>query len=144
MTRQSATAQSRPQRDATRVALRAVSGVLVAAMGVIHLYLWVDGFRDVPVIGTLFLVNAVGGLLLAVALLGAPGRTVVAVAVLAAVFTAGTLGALFLSLTVGLFGFQESFGGPMMSMTIIVESAGVVALLALATRPVVRAGRSSG
>jgi len=40
--------------------------VLVSAA--VHLYLWLDGFRDLSIIGPAFLLNAVGGAVIAVLL----------------------------------------------------------------------------
>jgi hypothetical protein len=111
---------------------RVVGALLTAAMGVIHLVLWFDGFRDVPVVGVLFLLNAVGAAVLAVVVLMAPGRLLAAVAGLGALFTAGTLAALIVSLTVGLFGVREFISAPLVPTTLVVESLGTVVLAALA------------
>ncbi|MGH3835667.1 MAG: hypothetical protein ACRDSF_08165 [Pseudonocardiaceae bacterium] len=105
---------------------------LTAAMGWIHLQLWVNGFREVPVVGTLFLLNAIGAAVLAAALLVVPVRLLSAAAAVTAVFTAGTLAGLILSLTVGLFGVQESLQTPLVPATLMVESAGVLALVLIA------------
>ncbi|MGH4010914.1 MAG: hypothetical protein ACRDTH_22615 [Pseudonocardiaceae bacterium] len=105
---------------------------LTAAMGWIHLLLWVDGFREVPVIGPLFLLNTIGAAVLAVALLVVPVRLLSVVAAVTAAFTAGTLVGLILSLTVGLFGVQESLQTPLVPTTLLVESAGVLLLVLLA------------
>lgn len=78
---------------------RLLGAGLTAAMGWIHLQLWVDGFREVPVVGTLFLLNAIGAAVLAVVLLVVPVRLLSAAAAVTAVFTAGTLAGLILSLT---------------------------------------------
>jgi len=45
----------------------AAAGVLLSA--VVHLDLWQQGFRDIHTIGPLFLLNALGGLIIGVALL---------------------------------------------------------------------------
>lgn len=119
-------------RPAIVVVGRLLGVALTAAMGWIHLQLWVDGFREVPVIGPLFLLNAIGAAVLAVALLVVPVRLLSAVAAVTAVFTAGTLAGLILSLTVGLFGVQESLQTPLVPATLIVESAGVVLLVLIA------------
>ncbi|MBT2509042.1 hypothetical protein J7I98_24760 [Streptomyces sp. ISL-98] len=114
------------------IALRLVSAALTVAMAAIHLYLWDDGYRDLETIGVLFLLNGIGGGLLALALLAAPTRYIGVVAVLGALFTAGTLAALVVSLTTGLFGFEETLDAELVKPTIAVESAGIVALTALA------------
>lgn len=98
-------------------------------MGWIHLQLWLDGYREVPVVGTLFLLNAIGAVILATALLAAPGRLLAAAAVVTALFTGGTLAGLVLSLTMGLFGVHESLQTPLVSATLVVESAGVLVLV---------------
>lgn len=116
-------------RSALLLTSRLLGAALTGAMGWIHLWLWVDGFREVPVIGTLFLINAIGAGLLVAALLVVPVRLRSAVAAVTAVFTAGTLLGLILSLTVGLFGSQETLQTPLVPTTLIVESAGVLVLV---------------
>ncbi|NYI58807.1 hypothetical protein [Cellulomonas soli] len=49
--------------------LRTLTALCVATSGAVHLYLWQDGMRNVDIVGPAFLVNGVGGLLLAVLLL---------------------------------------------------------------------------
>ncbi|MBB4986529.1 MULTISPECIES: hypothetical protein [Streptomyces] len=112
--------------------LRLVAAGLTATMGAIHLSLWADGYRDLATIGPLFLLNGIVGCLLAVALLVTPYRWVALVATATALFTAGTLGALFLSLTTGLFGFEESTDAELVRPTLAVETAGIVVLTTLA------------
>ncbi|MFE3070527.1 hypothetical protein [Streptomyces sp. NPDC059247] len=119
-------------RAVARLVLRLAGAGLTAAMAVIHLYLWQEGYRDLTTIGPLFLVDGVVGLLLAVALLVAPVRGLAPLAAVAALFTAGTLGALVLSLTTGLFGFEESLHAELVQPTLYVETAGTAVLIALA------------
>ena len=113
----------------------AVAAVMVAA--VVHFDLWADqGFRQIPTIGPLFLLDAAGGVAI----------TVVAVAwrhwlpVLAIIgFGASTVGAFFLSVTVGLFGMHETTAGTPQLVCEIAEMAAVVlGILLLVVR-----GRSS-
>ncbi len=54
--------------------LRLLGAVLLAAMAGIHLYLWAAGYRDIPTIGPLFLLNVVAGGVLCLAVLAAPWR----------------------------------------------------------------------
>jgi len=120
------------------IAARVLGAALTAVMAWIHLDLWVGGYRDVPTIGVLFLLNGIGAVLLVLGLLTAPTRVLGTVSGAAALFTAGTLAGLIASLTVGVFGFQEYLGAPLVVTTIIVEAAGTVVLTALtATRAVV-------
>jgi 4-amino-4-deoxy-L-arabinose transferase-like glycosyltransferase len=116
------------------VAGRLVGAGLLAAMAGIHLHLYGGGYRGVPTIGPLFLLNGVLGLLAAIAVLVTPRRWLGWFSVAGAGLQAGTLGALILSLTVGLFDFTESTRAPLVWTTIAVESTGAVVLLALAVR----------
>ncbi|MFE1383766.1 hypothetical protein ACFW6S_32970 [Streptomyces sp. NPDC058740] len=123
---------TRDRRAGHRLVPRVLAAGLTAAMAAIHLHLWADGYRSLATIGTMFLINGIVGCVLAAALLVAPARLLGAVALGTALFTAGTLGALVLSLTTGLFGFQESIDAPLVRPTIVVEAVGVVVLTALA------------
>jgi hypothetical protein len=86
------------------VAFRLGISASLAVSGVIHAYLYVSGYRDIPTIGPAFLGQAVVFCVLALLVLaGGPAwlRWV------AAVLSAGALVAFALSRTVGLFGFTE-------------------------------------
>ncbi|WP_340373911.1 hypothetical protein U5640_01115 [Streptomyces sp. SS7] len=120
------------ERTAATFVLRLAGAGLTAAMAAIHLRLWDEGYRGLDTIGPLFLLNGVVGLLLALALLVTPVRRLVPVAAVTALFTAGTLGALVLSLTTGLFGFVESMDAELVRPTVYVEAAGVAVLALLA------------
>ncbi len=88
--------------------LRIVTAAAALVSAVVHLLLWVDGYRDISVIGPAFLLNAVAGAVIAVLLL--VWRHWVP-AFLAAGFGASTLGAFVISATVGLFGVHERWTG---------------------------------
>lgn len=83
---------------------RSLAAVLLLAGGVLHLNLWTGGYRFVPTIGPLFMVNFVASIALAAAVLTSR-RTSVALAGMT--FAAGSLVALVLSRTIGVFGFTE-------------------------------------
>ena len=112
--------------------LRVVGAVLLAAMAWIHWDLWLDGYRTVDVIGPAFLLNAVAGFALAVVLLVVPRRLLWPAAALGALTALGSLAALLLSTTVGLFGFVESTAAPLWWETFWIEAAAVVVLAVLA------------
>jgi hypothetical protein len=118
-------------------AVRLLGGALLAAMAGIHLALWLDGFRDVPWIGPLFVANVVLGALAAGAVLLAPRRELPWVALLAGLLAIGTLAGLVLSLTVGLFGYHETSGGYVLP-TIVVEAAAAVVLAGYGGRELLR------
>ncbi|MFI5963304.1 hypothetical protein ACIA8J_14130 [Streptomyces asoensis] len=120
------------EATATRLVLRVAGAGLTATMAAIHLRLWAEGYRDLATIGPLFLLDAVVGAVLAVALLLTPVRGLPAVAAVTALFTAGTLGALVLSLTTGLFGFVETLDAELVRPTLYVEAAGTVVSAVLA------------
>jgi hypothetical protein len=103
-------------------------------MGGIHLYLVLFGGFD-GLVGTLFILNAIGGLVLAVAILAAPRRFLFLVSVLSLLFMAGTLAALLLSLTpAGFLGVREQLAATLVTETIIVESIGTLVLLVTTLR----------
>jgi hypothetical protein len=114
------------------MAARVVAAALVAAMGVIHFHLWSSGYKHIHIIGIFFLLNAIGGIVLALALLAVPTRLLSVVAALAAIFTAGTLLGLVLSRQVGLFGFKEYSGVPYETESIVLESVGIALTAILA------------
>ncbi|MFI7413370.1 hypothetical protein ACIBU0_32315 [Streptomyces sp. NPDC049627] len=120
------------ERTIALVVLRLAAAGATAAMGAIHLDLWYDGYRYLDTIGPLFLLNAIGAGLLALALLITPTRLLPLLAALGALFTAGSLGALIVSLTSGLFGFEETLEADLVKPTLVVEAAGCVLLVALA------------
>ncbi|MGH9294471.1 MAG: cupredoxin domain-containing protein [Acidimicrobiales bacterium] len=83
-------------------------GLLLASCG-IHLDLYLTGYRDIPTIGSLFLLQVIVAFVLGAAAVvtagtESPGRLGAAAA---AAFALSTLGGYFLSLWVGLFGFHE-------------------------------------
>ena len=112
--------------------LRIVGALLLAAMGWIHLDLWLDGYRNISVIGQAFLLNVVAGFGLDVLLLVTPRRFLPHVAALGALFCIGTLGALLISTWWGLFGFKESTAASLYWESFWVELVGFAVLGALA------------
>ncbi len=114
------------------VALRIVGAALLVGMAWIHYHLWGLGYSSVSLIGPLFLTNAIVGVLLALAVLFIPGRLLGITSALSSLFTLGTLAALLVSIFWGLFGFDETFQGPLVKTTLVVEIAGVIVLALLA------------
>jgi hypothetical protein len=120
------------ERTVALIALRLATAGTAVATGAIHLHLWYDGYRYLDTIGPLFLLNAIVAGLLALSLLITPTRLLPILATLGTLFTAGTLVALIVSLTSGLFGFQEVLDAKLVKPTLAVEAAGCVLLAALA------------
>jgi hypothetical protein len=85
-------------------AIRVGISATLAVSGVIHAYLYIDGYRHIPTVGPAFLLQASVFCALALLILvGAPTWFSWAGAAL----SVGTLIAFALSRTVGLFGFSE-------------------------------------
>ena len=91
---------------ATRVqlGLRVVGAGLLAATGAIHLDLYLTGYKNIPTIGWLFLLQVIAAFGLALLVLVRGGRLAAA---LGAGFAVATLGGYLLSIWFGLFGFTE-------------------------------------
>jgi hypothetical protein len=115
----------RSPRGAVAMLLRLGSVAVLVLIGYIHLHLWQEGYRQIPTDGPMFLLDALAAFVLAAALL-AWARPVVGL--LAAGFAAGTLGALLISLGVGLFGFHESISASYVVESIVIEAIVTVAL----------------
>ncbi len=113
-------------RRAVALLLRLACAALLAWIGYIHLHLWAEGYRQIPTDGPLFLADAVAGFALAAALLA---RARPLAGLLAAGYIVSDLGALLISLTVGLFGFKESLSASYVVQTLIIETITLLALL---------------
>jgi hypothetical protein len=116
------------------VVARVAGAGLLTWMGWIHLHLWSNGYKHLPSIGNLFLLNFIGAVLIALALLVTPGRFLAVVAAAGALLAAGTLVSLIISINVGLLGFQDSLDAPFVHLSIGVEAAAVAVLTATALR----------
>ena len=119
-------APSRGGRWAAALLLRLGCVALLAWIGYIHLHLWQEGYRQIPTDGPLFLLDAVAAFLLAAVLLAWPRPLA---GLLAAGYTASTLGALIISLTVGLFGFRESISASFVTQSLTIETITVLTLI---------------
>ena len=113
-------------RRAAAFLLRLTCAALLAWIGYLHLHLWLEGYRQIPTDGPLFLLDAVAGFALAaLLLLWAAPLTGLA----AAGYTVSTLAALLISLSVGLFGFRESITASYVTQSLAIEAITVLALL---------------
>ena len=111
--------------------MRVVGAAAVLVSAAVHLYLWFNGFRDLSVIGPAFLLNAVGGAVIAVLLV--TWRSWVP-ALLTAGFGVSTLGAFILSATVGLFGLHERWVGWTVWTAAVAEVVAIVVGVLLLVR----------
>ena len=123
-----AEAPARERTPVTGWVLRGTGAALLALTAVIHGYLWQQGYDDIPVIGPAFLLDTVLGAVAALLVLTAPHRFLPWVAAAGALVAAGTLAALLLSTTTGLFGFVESTAAALWWESFWIELAAVVVL----------------
>ena len=120
------TAAERGGRRAAALLLRLGCVALLAWIGYLHLHLWLEGYRHIPANGPLFLLDAVTGFALAAVLLAWPRPLA---GLLTAGYTAATLAALLISLSVGLFGFRESISASYVVESLAIETITVLALI---------------
>jgi hypothetical protein len=112
------------------LALAATGGAFLIWSSIIHLELWDDGYRDISVIGPLFLIQGIVGIILGVAIAGFRSLFLLAAGVVTGLATAGGL---LLSVNGGLFGYTESLAVPYATLSLAVEfTAAFVLLLATA------------
>lgn len=117
---------ARPSGLLSPVIWRILSALALLTMGGIHFYLVLYGIGGV--LGFLFVLNAIGGLVLAIAMLGAPRRLLPVASVLSLLFILGTLIALILALTVSFFGITETLNFTLVPTTLVVEPIGIIVL----------------
>ena len=127
----------RSQRSWQLLGLRLAGSGLLIATGAIHLDLYLTGYRTIPTIGWLFLLQVIAAFGLGLAVLAIPSRLVIASRLAAAAgagFALATLGGYLLSVWTGLFGFKEvrTTAGIVAG---VVEVVAFVVLAALALAP---------
>lgn len=109
--------------------LRAIGATAAVVSALIHLYLWFDGVKDQGVVGALFVVNVVAGLVIAVLLVRWPHWLPL---FLLAGFGATTFGAFLTATTAGLFGIHTDWSWYAWLAAIAEVGAVVVAVCAAA------------
>jgi hypothetical protein len=125
---------------------RALAAAAVTVSALLHLRMWFDGVRDQSV-GPAFMMNAIGGVLIAVLLV--TWRHWLPL-LLAVGFGLSTLGAFTIATTVGLFGVHDHWTGGYVWTAAVSEAVAVVAGLVAAkregllSRPFLRPGRQHG
>lgn len=107
--------------------VRLCAALLLLAGGAVHYELWTSGYRYIPTIGPLFMTNFIASIGLAAAVVMSR-RAIVAFAGIA--FAAGSLAALVLSRTVGVFGFTETIWTIEAFQTLLSEVGAIVVLAA--------------
>ena len=120
--------------DSSRVLLhtmRILSAIILVVIGGIHFVLVLDGVGGM--LGVLFILNAVAGLLLAIGMLALHGRLLELTTILSLAFIVASLLALLLALTVGLFGITETWSFTLVPQTVAIDAIGVVVLAITST-----------
>src|SRR6202034_924982 len=113
----------------TVLALTGTGAGFLVWSAVIHLMLWSDGYKDISVIGPLFLVQGIASIVLAVAIVAFRWLALIAAGAVAGVATAVGL---LLSVNVGLFGYTESLTVPYAVLSLAVEFTAAFVLLVAA------------
>jgi len=118
--------RSRQIRDLAATAGFVAGGLLLVWSAYIHFHLWSNGYRSIPSIGPLFLLQSISGLVV--------GVIVVAVrrlwaAVVGIGFALMTVGGFLVTVAHGLFGFKDSWMAPFATEAFTVEVAAAAVLL---------------
>jgi predicted lipoprotein with Yx(FWY)xxD motif len=122
-----------------QLGLRAAGALLLAVSACIHLALYLTGYRSIPTIGWLFLLQVVVGFVLVVGALVTHSRLAAAAG---AAFALSTLGCYLLAVWIGLFGFKEIRTRAGIAAGLIeVAAFATLALAALATSAAPQATR---
>jgi hypothetical protein len=131
--------------------MRRLGAIAILGVGAVHLQQYLGGYRSIPTIGPLFLLNAVGSGVVAIGLLAPIERilhhrgaelTSGLLAGAALAIAAGSLVALFVSENGTLFGFSETGYRPVIVLAIIAEALAIVLLAPVAAVSLKRAGAS--
>jgi len=131
---------AQPSRRLRWLGLRLAGAGLLAASGAIHLDLYLTGYRSIPTLGWLFLLQVIAAFALAAAVLATGSRLI---ATAGAGFALATLGGYLLSVWIGLFGFKEirTTAGTVAG---VIEVAAFAALATLAAAPAPPRGQQAG
>ena len=108
--------------------MRILSAIVLIAAGGIHLFLVFDGTGGV--LGVLFVLNAIAGIILGVAMLALRGTLLMLASGLSLLFIIASFLSLALALTVGLFGVNVMWSFTLVPQTFVVEGIGILVLAA--------------
>jgi hypothetical protein len=119
----------------TRWVVRLAGAGLLGATAGIHAYLYDNGYKSIPKIGTMFLALVIGASILCLAVAFVPERVLPLAALAGAGLQAATVIGLFIFTHHTIFNFRESSQAKYYWESVYVEIAGAIILggLALAT-----------
>lgn len=132
---------------------RRLGALTLLIVGGVHLQQYLAGYSDVPTIGTLFLLNAIGAAVVAVGLMAPFERLVndrradlaaALLSALGAMIAIGALIALFISESQPLFGFMEDGYSAAIMIAIASEAITTILLAAVAAANLRRAASGDG
>jgi hypothetical protein len=115
---------SRPYRFSATVAF-VVGGLLIVWSSYIHFHLWQTGYRHIPTIGPLFILQSIAGLVMGILVIGV--RRIWA-GVLGAGFALTTLIGFLITVEHGLFGFRDQWSAPFGHQAFAIEVATILVL----------------
>jgi len=115
-----------PRSGTALTVLRILGAIVLVAIAGIHLFLVFDGVGGV--LGVLFVLNGVAGVVLAVGMLALRRRLFTITSILGFLFSLASLLALVVALTVGLFGITETWDFTLVPQTVVIDAIGVVVL----------------
>ncbi len=134
------TLSASPPRSFVPSALRILGAVALLVSGAVHLQQYLGaGYRNIPTIGTLFLLNAIAAGIVGLAILLRASALLVLLGVAIAV---GALVSLIVSLSTPIFGFMETQTNLPVSVALASEAAAIL-LLGASLGQLRRSGRAS-
>ena len=123
--------RSRRPVDLGATAAFVIGGALLIWSAFIHFHLWseTDGYRSIPTIGPLFLLQSITALIIGI---GVVTIRRLWAGVIGIGFAMTTIAGFLLSVAVGLFGFKDSWMAPYAKQAFTIEILAVVMLVAAA------------
>ncbi len=123
--------RSRRPVDLTATAAFALGGLLLIWSAFIHFHLWgdQDGYRSIPTIGPLFLLQSIAGLVIGVGVAAVRRLWAAAIGI---GFALTTIAGFLLSVARGLFGFKDSWLAPFAKQAFTIELLAAALLAAAA------------
>jgi hypothetical protein len=105
-------------------------GLLLVWSAYIHFHLWQDlGYRSIPTIGPLFILQSIAGLVLGLAVLAIRRLWV---GLVGAGFAVSTMMGFLLSVEIGIFGFKDTWLAPFAKQAFFIELGSDVCLVVAA------------
>ncbi|CAN5494349.1 hypothetical protein BH10ACT11_BH10ACT11_00550 [soil metagenome] len=115
-------------------ALRFLGVASILVVGGVHLQQYKSFISDVPTIGTLFLLNAIGAAGIALGITALRGKLAAMAAASGVGLSLGALGSIVIAMNGTIFGYAEPSFRPGVTIAVIAEIVSVVVLSALAMR----------